>query len=66
MRERRTLAQAALKWILSFPEVSVVIAGAANRTELAENLAVSDQPELGPLDLERVRRLHQTKFAVLA
>jgi aryl-alcohol dehydrogenase-like predicted oxidoreductase len=55
-----------LKWILSFPEVSSVIAGSANRTELAENLAVSDQPDLNPLDLERIARLHGTNFAVLA
>src|SRR5579885_1304422 len=44
--ENRTMAQAALKWILSFPEVSVIIAGPSNRTELAENLAVSDLPAL--------------------
>ena len=56
--DRRTLAQAALKWILAFPEVSVVIAGSANAGELAENMAVSDAPELNPLDLERVARLH--------
>ena len=56
--DHRTLAQAALKWILSFPEVSVVIAGSANPTELAENMAVSDAPDLNPLDLERVARLH--------
>jgi aryl-alcohol dehydrogenase-like predicted oxidoreductase len=62
----RTLAQAALKWILSFPEVSSVIAGSANRQELAENLAVSDLPDLNPLDLERIARLHGTNFAVLA
>ena len=54
----RTRAQAALKWILSFPEVSVVIAGSANARELAENLAVSDASDLSPLDLEQVARLH--------
>jgi aryl-alcohol dehydrogenase-like predicted oxidoreductase len=64
--ENRTRAQGALKWILSFPEVSVVIAGSSNRQELAENLAVSDQPDLNPLELERVSRLHGTNFAVLA
>jgi myo-inositol catabolism protein IolS len=63
---QRALAQGALKWILSFPEVSSVIAGSANRAELAENLAVSDQPDLNPLDLERIARLHGTNFAVLA
>lgn len=50
----RTPAQAALKWILSFPEVSSVIAGSSNRRELAENLAVSDLPDLTAAELERV------------
>lgn len=50
----RTPAQAALKWILSFPEVSSVIAGSSNRQELAENLAVSDLPDLTGAELERV------------
>jgi aryl-alcohol dehydrogenase-like predicted oxidoreductase len=64
--ENRTRAQSALKWILSFPEVSVVIAGSSNRQELAENMAVSDQPDLNPLELEQIARLHGTNFAVLA
>jgi aryl-alcohol dehydrogenase-like predicted oxidoreductase len=64
--EHRTMAQGALKWILSFPEVSSVIAGSANRPELAENLAVSDLPDLNPLDLERIRRIHGPGSAVHA
>ncbi|HVC33354.1 MAG TPA: aldo/keto reductase [Chloroflexota bacterium] len=58
----RTPAQAALKWILSFPEVSVVIAGSANRQELAENLAVSDQPAFTVEELERVANVHRTTY----
>lgn len=64
--ETRTLAQAALKWILSFPEVSVVIAGSANRQELAENMAVSDAVNLHPLDVERVARVHAINPPVVA
>jgi aryl-alcohol dehydrogenase-like predicted oxidoreductase len=64
--DQRTLAQGALKWILSFPEVSVVIAGSANPSELAENMAVSDAPDLNPLDLERVARLHGSTSPVHA
>ncbi|HLH73586.1 MAG TPA: aldo/keto reductase, partial [Chloroflexota bacterium] len=60
--ENRTMAQAALKWILSFPEVSVIIAGPSNRTELAENLAVSDLPALSRDDLDRVAVVHQSAF----
>ncbi|MGH2459240.1 MAG: aldo/keto reductase [Chloroflexota bacterium] len=57
--EHRTPAQAALTWILSFAEVSVVIAGSANRAELAENLAVSDQPSLDAEEIERVAAVHR-------
>jgi aryl-alcohol dehydrogenase-like predicted oxidoreductase len=64
--DRRTLAQASLKWILSFPEVSVVIAGSSNRHELAENMAVSDMPALNPLELERIGRIHGNVTTVLA
>jgi len=62
--DNRTPAQGALKWILSFPEVSAVIAGSANRRELAENLAVSDQPSLTADELERVTAIHQEKRLV--
>lgn len=60
--DNRTPAQAALKWILSFPEVSVVIAGSANREELTQNLAVSDQPDLTADELQRVAAVHQARF----
>lgn len=64
--EQRTPAQAALKWILSFPEVATVIAGSANREELAANLAVSDQPALTSDELARAKRVHETVFAAHA
>jgi aryl-alcohol dehydrogenase-like predicted oxidoreductase len=64
--DARTPAQSALKWILSFPEVSTVIAGSSNRTELAENLAVSDQPDLTAEERARAARVHETSFAALA
>lgn len=62
VNESRTPAQAALKWILSFPEVSVVIAGSANRKELAENLAVSDQPNLTAEELDQVAAVHRSRY----
>lgn len=64
--EERAPAQAALKWILSFPEVATVIAGSANRDELAANMAVSDQPPLTAEALARVKRVHETVFAAPA
>lgn len=64
--EQRSRAQSALKWILSFPEVSTVIAGSANREELAANLATSDLPDLTADERARVKRVHETSFAVHA
>jgi len=60
--EGRTPAQAALKWILSFPDVSVVIAGSSNRTELEENLAVSDQASLNAEEIDRVASVHRSRY----
>ena len=60
--EGRTPAQAALKWILSFPDVSVVIAGSSNRTELEENMAVSDLPSLSAEELDRVSAVHRSRY----
>jgi aryl-alcohol dehydrogenase-like predicted oxidoreductase len=64
--DQRRPAQAALKWILSFPEITTVIAGSSNRDELAENLAVSDQPDLTADELRGVARVHDRHFAVRA
>ena len=43
---RRSLAQAALRFVLDAPEVSVVIPGIKTVAQAEENLAVSDVPEL--------------------
>lgn len=47
-----TMAQMALRWILDFEAVSVVIPGARNTAQVAGNAAASDLPPLGP-DLHR-------------
>jgi aryl-alcohol dehydrogenase-like predicted oxidoreductase len=66
VNDARTLAQASLKWILSFTDVSVVIAGSSNARELAENMAVSDQPDHNPIEIERIARVHGNLTTVLA
>lgn len=45
-RPGRTLAQAALRFVLDEPAVSVVIPGAKTAAQVAENLAASDLPSL--------------------
>lgn len=60
--DRRSMAQASLRWILSFPEVAVVIPGSSNRRELAENLAASGQPDLTADELAQVAAVHRARF----
>ena len=55
-----TMAQFALKWILMFPEVSVVIPGAKNPLQAEENAKASS---LSPLDegvMEEIRKIYET------
>jgi aryl-alcohol dehydrogenase-like predicted oxidoreductase len=53
----RTMAQAALRFVLAFTEVSVVISGIGTLDELDENLGYNDKPALTASELERVRAL---------
>jgi aryl-alcohol dehydrogenase-like predicted oxidoreductase len=50
------LPQAALKFSLTHPGVSTVIAGIRNPAQAEMNLAVSDLPELPPALMEKLRR----------
>ncbi len=52
----QTLAQMAMRWILDFPAVTVVIPGAKDARQARQNAAISDLP---PLDAERHRQLHE-------
>jgi aryl-alcohol dehydrogenase-like predicted oxidoreductase len=58
----RTLAQAALKFVLSFPEVSVTIPGAKTPAQVDENLGASDAPDLSPDDVAAIRDLRAHDF----
>ena len=53
--EQRSLAQAALRFVLDAPEVSVVIPGIKTVAQAEENLAVSDMPELTAEEQEAIR-----------
>lgn len=54
--EQRSLAQAALRFVLDAPEISVVIPGMKTVVQAQENLAVSDMPALTAEDLEGIRQ----------
>lgn len=63
-KEGRTRAQAALRFVLAFPEVSVAIPGAKTRGQVQENLAASESPPLTADDLARARRLYARDFGL--
>jgi aryl-alcohol dehydrogenase-like predicted oxidoreductase len=53
-----TMAQFALRWILTFDAVSVVIPGAKRPAQVEENVAASRLPALSPEQMERVREVY--------
>ncbi|MFM7107431.1 MAG: aldo/keto reductase [Planctomycetaceae bacterium] len=53
-----TLAQFALRWILSFPAVTTVIPGARKPVQVAENAAAADLPPPDPAAHATVRRVY--------
>ena len=65
VEERRTLvpqggtmAQFALRWILMYPEVSTVIAGAKNPQQAEDNTHAADLPPLSEETMQRVRAIY--------
>lgn len=56
-----SMAQCALRWILDFPEVSVVIPGASRTEHVVSNTSASDLPNLTPEVHEQLRRFYQDK-----
>jgi aryl-alcohol dehydrogenase-like predicted oxidoreductase len=63
-RPDRTMAQAALQFVLAYPEVSVTIPGAKSVAQAEENAAASDVPPLSADDVERARRLYGKDFGM--
>ncbi len=62
----RTLAQAALAYILSYDAVSVVIPGAMTVRELEDNVSASDVAPLDPEDVRMAEKLYREAFNVTA
>lgn len=54
VREDRTLAQAALRFVWQQPEVSLALVGAVSTTELRENLGAETAPPLDAADMRRI------------
>jgi aryl-alcohol dehydrogenase-like predicted oxidoreductase len=58
-----SMAQLALRWILDFPEVGVVIPGATRPEQVSENAAASGLPKLGEDVHGNLRRLYEAEVA---
>jgi aryl-alcohol dehydrogenase-like predicted oxidoreductase len=53
-----TMARFALRWILMYPEVSTVIAGAKNPQQAEDNTRAADLPPLSEETMQRVRAIY--------
>lgn len=56
------MAQAALRWVLDNPRVSLVLTGARNPAELNDGAAAADLPPFTPDELCRAEALHTKDF----
>jgi aryl-alcohol dehydrogenase-like predicted oxidoreductase len=57
-----TMAQLALRWILMFPEVSTVIAGAKNPQQAQDNAGAVNLPPLGNDVMQRVEDVYNRRI----
>ncbi len=55
---RRSMAAAAMRWVLDQPGVSCVIPGFKNARQVTENLAAAEVPAFTPAELRRLRGWH--------
>jgi aryl-alcohol dehydrogenase-like predicted oxidoreductase len=61
--EGMTMAQMALRWILDFDAVTVIIPGASKPQQARANVTASDLPRLGEDLHAQLRQFYQTKVA---
>lgn len=61
--EGMTLAQMALRWILDYEAVSVVIPGASRPSQVLDNVAISDLPPLSPELHKKLEKFYLEKVA---
>ena len=57
-----SMAQFALRWILMFPEVTTVIAGAKNPQQAEDNTHAADLPPLSEETMRRVQEIYDTSI----
>ncbi len=64
VRPDRTMAQAALQFVLAFPAVSVTIPGAKTVAQVDENGTASNAPPLSPDEVRKARGLYAKDFGL--
>jgi aryl-alcohol dehydrogenase-like predicted oxidoreductase len=64
LKERMTLGQAALKWLLAEPRVVSALPNIYDYDQLAEFAEASDLPDLSENDLDRIATLAEENFGV--
>jgi len=64
--DERTMAQAALRFILAQPRMACVIPTVTSMAELEEFAGAADAPELTPEELARVDELYRSGFGLAA
>ncbi len=63
--EGMTLAQFALRWILMFEEVTCAIPGAKRPSQVEENVAAADLPQLTPETMNKVQEIYSRSIRQL-
>ncbi len=58
----KSVPQAAMRWVLGNPHVSLVLSGAKNRREILECAAASDAKPYSPDEMQKAVALHQKDF----
>lgn len=64
VHDGRSLAQAALRFVLAFPEVSVAIPGAKTESQVEENLRATASPPLTRDEVGAARNLYAREFGL--
>jgi len=60
---RGDLARASMRWILDFPEVSCIIPGFKNESQVGDNLGAMDVPAFSEAEQEAVARFYREQVA---
>lgn len=63
-KEGRSRAQAALRFVLAFPEVSTTIPGAKTASQVEENVGASEAEPLTEAEVREARRLYARDFGL--